>query len=207
MSPVDPQLDPDWSEGADALYWDPVSAMASLVGQSLPGGHPIDELSRIFRGKWTERNWRNVPGPIYGAMTDNCWVGRGSAPRHILYGDDIDYEQEFLYRQPRNLGELLQVLDGAQQDPWAGWACDGDEHWTPSSVKEWWRDRERLLEWIATKQATWTENPSPEARDVVVGLLDYRSYIHGELEQHLRVYLFWLEEHKSPSPDSLLPHL
>ncbi len=44
-----------------------------------------------------------MPGPFYGAMTDNCWVGRLHAPRHVLYGDDIDYEQEFLYRQPRNL--------------------------------------------------------------------------------------------------------
>ena len=53
-------------------------------------------------------------------MTDNCWVGRTSAPHHILYGDDVDYEQEFLFRQPRSLFELLQVLDGARQDPWMG---------------------------------------------------------------------------------------
>jgi hypothetical protein len=59
----------------------------------------------VFRGVWSERNWRNPPGPFYGAMTDNCWVGRASAPRHILYGDDIEYEQEFLYRQPKNIGE------------------------------------------------------------------------------------------------------
>lgn len=35
-------------------------------------------------------------------MTDNCWVGRLHAPRHVLYGDDNDYESEFPYRQPRN---------------------------------------------------------------------------------------------------------
>ncbi|WP_432835726.1 hypothetical protein [Dactylosporangium sp. CA-092794] len=51
-----------------------------------------------FQGKWEERSWRNVLGPFYGGMTDNCWVGRFHVPRHVLYGDDIDYEQEFLYR-------------------------------------------------------------------------------------------------------------
>ncbi|GGR87036.1 hypothetical protein GCM10010169_34070 [Micromonospora fulviviridis] len=26
-----------------------------------------------FQGKWEEHSWRNVPGPFYGAMTDDCW--------------------------------------------------------------------------------------------------------------------------------------
>lgn len=105
-----------------------------------------------FQGNWSERNWRNVPGLLYGAMTDNCWVGRLHAPRHVLYGDDIDYEQEFLYRQPRTVEELRAVVAAAQEDPWAGWACDGDTHWTPDLVREWWRDRGRLRDWITTKQ-------------------------------------------------------
>lgn len=46
----------------------------------------------------------------------------------MLYGDDINYEQELLYRQPRNTEELRAVTVAAQEYPWAGWACDGDAH-------------------------------------------------------------------------------
>jgi hypothetical protein len=66
------------------------------VFESQPHGELSPALDETFRGRWEERNWRNVPGPFYGAMTDNCWIGRLHAPRHVLYGDDADYEQEFL---------------------------------------------------------------------------------------------------------------
>ncbi|GGM82539.1 hypothetical protein GCM10007977_100030 [Dactylosporangium sucinum] len=101
-----------------------------------------------FPGKWEDRNWRNVPGPIYGAMTDGCWFGRLYAPRHVLYGDDVHDEQEFLYRQPRNVHELRDVIVSAQADPYVGWGCDGDTHRTPSLVRDWWRDRDRSRDWI-----------------------------------------------------------
>ncbi|MFI8320697.1 hypothetical protein [Streptomyces sp. NPDC085529] len=37
-------------------------------------------------GRWEDRLWLNVPGPVYGAETDNCATGRLEAPRHIHYG-------------------------------------------------------------------------------------------------------------------------
>jgi hypothetical protein len=199
----------DWSEGAGEMYWDPVPWIPRLRGQVLaPGSWPIESPDAMFQGKWEERNSLNVPGPIYGAMTDTCWVGRLSAPRHVLYGDVEDYEQEFLYRQPRNLAELLQVLDGVRQDPFAGWAYDGDDHWTVELVREWWRERGRVLKWIARKIAEWSSPGSTaEEKDVLVGLDDYQLYIEGDLADHLRAYAFWLDNRRSPAPGDTLPQL
>src|SRR3954466_5415380 len=118
------------------LYWDPMPHVAAVFA-AFPKGWPYSDRGTTFQGRWEERNPLNVPGPLYGAMTDNCWVGRLHAPRHILYGDDIEYEQEFLYRQPRNPAELADVLDGMSLDPFAGWAYDGDSNWSTDLVREW----------------------------------------------------------------------
>jgi hypothetical protein len=179
-------------------------------------------LIDTFQGRWEERNWRNVPGPFYGAMTDNCWLGRLHAPRHVLYGDDIEYEQEFLYRQPRNVRELQDVLAAMAEDPWAGWACDGDARWTPDLVRAWWRDRTRLREWITAKHRQWSvsdravegEAASGLSLDRVigegeaaVGLLDYLAYLDGDLAAHLQAYIYFLDNGVSPTTDDRLPTL
>jgi hypothetical protein len=179
----------------DDLYWDPMPHITP------------DVREQTFGGKWEERNWRNVPGPLYGAMTDNCWVGRLRAPRHILYGDDDAYEQEFLYRQPTNLADLRCVLMGMSEDPWVGWACDGDSHWTPALVREWWRDRPRLLAWITEKHKEWSESTEGQEREAATGLTDYRAYIEGDLAEHLRCYSYFLDQGVSPRPGDRLPSL
>jgi hypothetical protein len=189
-----------------SLYWDPVPHIPAAF-RSTPGNELRPTMAAVFGGKWEERNWRNVPGPFYGAMTDNCWVGRLDAPRHILYGDDIEYEQEFLYRQPRTIVELRDVLAGMEQDPWAGWACDGDSRWTPTLVREWWRDRERLRHWILAKHRVWSESLRPEEREAATGLADYLTYIDGELADHLRIYLYFLDHAHSPAAGDRLPAL
>ncbi|WP_238009947.1 hypothetical protein KZZ52_34965 [Dactylosporangium sp. AC04546] len=179
----------------EPLYWDP---MPHLADARPPDG--------TFQGRWHERNWRNVPGPFYGASTDNCWVGRLHAPRHVLYGDDDDYEQEFLYRQPRNPAELYAVVTAADEDPMAGWACDGDAHWTPSLVREWWRDRGRLREWAGRKHREWHDAEHAARREAATGLADYLAYLDGELRDHLRAYMFFLDHRVSPAhPDRLPP--
>jgi len=168
--------------------------------------HPWDPAPP-FAGKWEERNWRNVPGPLYGAMTDNCWVGRLHAPRHILYGDDHEGEQEFLYRQPRSQTELDDVLEGMSLDPYAGWACGGDTNWTPDLVREWWRDRPRLRQWITQKRQTWADSERDDEREAAEGLSDYLAYLDGELPDHLRVYMYFLDHRRSPTSKDLLPQL
>jgi hypothetical protein len=186
------RYDPVVPDQRDDLYWDPTPHLDDVVG---------------FRGKWDERNWRNVPGPMYGAMTDNCWVGRLHAPRHILYGDAGEYEQEFLYRQPRTLAELHGLLVGMSEDPLLGWSCDGDAHWTPALVREWWHDRARLLEWIAVKHRAWSESSREDEREAAAGLADYRAYIEGELPDHLRLYVYFLDHGAGLAPGDPLPTL
>ncbi len=190
----------------ELLYWDPIPHVAAVFASQ-----PRDGLwtgrDETFQGKWEERNWRNVPGPFYGAMTDNCWVGRLHAPRHVLYGDDDNYEQEFLYRQPCDIGELRDVVVAAQQDPWAGWACDGEAHWTPDLVRQWWRDRGRLRDWITIKHRQWTNSDHGGAREAATGLADYLAYLEGDLELHLRVYSYFLDNHVSPAAGDPLPLL
>lgn len=174
---------------------------------SLPAHDLRPRLEHVFRGKWEERNWRNVPGPFYGAMTDDCWVGRQTAPRHILYGDDTEYESEFLYRQPRTVTELRDVLAGMRHDPWAGWACDGDAHWTPDLVRAWWHDRSRLREWIVRKQQEWGSEGLPSDEHVGAGLTDYLTYLDSGLADDLRCYIRFLETGHGPIVDDRLPAL
>jgi len=73
------------------MYWDPlptVATSAALPLTELPGGPVLGPPESSLQGIWQNRDWRNVPGPFYGAQTDSCWTGREIAPRHILYEDD-----------------------------------------------------------------------------------------------------------------------
>ncbi|MFE3285713.1 hypothetical protein ACFXJJ_21730 [Streptomyces sp. NPDC059233] len=54
------------------LYFDAAAALFQV--------HPS------CNGRWEDRLWLNVPGPVYGAETDNCATGRLEAPRN---GDDL----------------------------------------------------------------------------------------------------------------------
>jgi hypothetical protein len=54
--------------------------------ESQPHGDLSAALGETFRGTWEERNWRNAPGPFYGGMTDNCWIGRQHAPVSVPVG-------------------------------------------------------------------------------------------------------------------------
>ncbi|MEV6964419.1 hypothetical protein AB0M47_04825 [Hamadaea sp. NPDC051192] len=187
-------------------YWDPMPHLDAAISSLLPHGlRPSRD--DFLKGVWGERNWRNVPGPFYGAMTDNCWVGRLHAPQHVLYGDDIEYEQEFLYRQPQTVEELRDVVVAMQQDPWAGWACDGDAQWSPSLVRGWWRERERLREWITVKHGQWSASTRADEREAAGGLRDYLAYVEGGLADYLRAYMYFLDSGASPAPGERVPEL
>jgi hypothetical protein len=189
-------------------YWNPLPDIVSSAGVKVSDGPPtwvMAEPSEYLLGQWSERNWRNVPGPIYGAMTDTCWASRMFAPHHISYENQDG--QEFLYRQPRSRSEVLGVLCGAWNDPYRGWAGDGDQHWTPALVREWWRDRGRVREWIEKDLLLWSGSASEYEREAATGLVEYAAYLDGELETHLRGYLFWLIEQRIPPPGENLPKI
>ena len=42
---------------------------------------------------------------------------------------------------------------------------------------------------------------------VAAAALEYAAYLDRDLAAHLRVYLFWLEERRSPTAEDRLPRL
>ncbi|MCX4802073.1 ferredoxin [Streptomyces sp. NBC_01214] len=192
-------------------YWDPIPTVrACAEGEPLPGlaewVPAYDHHSwSAWPHTWEERNWRNVPGPFYGSVTDTCWTGREVAPDHVLYDDEDG--REFVYRQPRTPEETYRVLAAAWQELTAGYQCDGDERWTPELVREWWRDRGRVREWAVGLDRSWSASARAAEREAVGGARAYVAYIDDGLADYLRGYVFWLAERRHPRPDELLPRL
>lgn len=85
-----------------------------------------------------------------------------------------------------------------------GYGCDGDSRWTPVAVREGWRDRGRITEYLSAHDwddVDWVQ------QGVATAVRDYASYIAGSLAADLRIHLCWLEEGRSPSPGERLPDL
>lgn len=184
-------------------YWDPLPTARRLLVE-----HPsLDQ----FGGLWAERNWRNVPGPFYGADTDTMQMGRDGAPFHIAYDDEcgpLD-GREFVYRQPTDAAQTYDLLNGCFFGH-GGFAMDGDEHWTDASVREWWQERGRVREWAVTTSDRWSRvrgEYRAHYRDAARGLRDYLAHLDGRLNEYLRGYLFHLAEGRSPLPGEARPEL
>jgi hypothetical protein len=110
------------------MYWDPMPTVAASADLQMnhPDGGRLGSPGAYLRGRWAARDWRNVPGPFYGAETDSYWMGRVVAPGHLVYEDG--FGGEIVYRQPRNADEVRFVLSAARNDPFDAYAADGDEH-------------------------------------------------------------------------------
>ncbi|MFI5838840.1 ferredoxin [Catenuloplanes sp. NPDC051500] len=191
------------------MYWDPMPAVAASAGLPIvdhpEAGRPLGPPEEYLRGRWEERDWRNVPGPFYGARTDSCWVGREVAPRHVVYEDE--FGSEIVYRQPGNAGEVHRLLTAAWNDPFRAYAADGDTHWTLPLVSEWWAGRARLTAWIDAVQRQWSVSARADERENAAGLKDFADYVAGGLEGQLRAYGFWLDNRRPPQPHDTLPDL
>ncbi|MFI5533014.1 ferredoxin [Kitasatospora sp. NPDC051853] len=174
------------------LYFDPVP----LIG---------DDARAFFQGAWADRHWLNVPGPFYGATTDTCGTGRIHAPDLVLY--EADCFTEYVYRQPRTPRELQDLVDAAGAEVFSSYACDGDTHWTPAAVREWWRDRGRVKEYLSAHRTDWEADDAKAGQGVAAAAEAYAAYLDGELADHLRVYLFRLHERRSPVAGDRLPQL
>ncbi|GAA1589725.1 ferredoxin [Streptomyces globosus] len=183
-------------------YWDPLPAVRASAGTALPWKETVTVLApaeTYLTGRWAERNWRNVPGPFYGAQTDTCEMGPEVAPQHIMCDET---GQEFVFRQPRRPAEVNSVLLAAWNDPCGQYGMDGDQWWTTQSVRAWWQERARLREWAER----FSTAPSG-SHHFPYGLADLLSYLDGDLKAHLRGYLFWLEEGRPPTGAEILPDL
>ncbi|MDI1461372.1 hypothetical protein QEZ54_10365 [Catellatospora sp. KI3] len=156
-----------------------------------------------LHGRWEDRNRRNVPGPIYTGETDTCLTGRLHAPRQVLYDEG---GQEFVYRQPTTAAEVHALLTAAEEDPFQGYAVDGDEHWTADAVRAWWRDRSRTAEWIAAARGQWHE-PVDGRQQTRAGHDEYAAHLADGLHSYLLGYAYWLDNRRVPQPGELLPEL
>jgi hypothetical protein len=191
------------------VYWDPtptVTASAVLpVANYSVGGLRLGPPEAYLRGRWEDRDWRNVPGAFYGAQTDSCWMGREIAPRHVVYEDE--FGSEIVYRQPTTAGEVRLVLTAARNDPFCAYAADGDDHWTLELVRAWWADRGRLTAWIESVRRQWSSSDRADERDNAVGLRDFAGYLDNGLEADLRAYGFWLDNRRPRRAHETLPGL
>ncbi|WP_194813409.1 hypothetical protein [Nocardia sp. XZ_19_385] len=177
-------------------YWDPMTSIPPDYFNFTPNDG----------SKWAEKHWLNVPGPIYTGQTDTCWTGRHYAPRHVLYGGE--YYNEFVYRQPKSPAEVECLLNAANDDPYDGYAFDGDSRWTPATVRAWWSDRNKVEQHLAGLLAEWTEEGvDAQYTEAAVGVRDFLAYLATDLENDLRAYLFRLENGRYPDADDQLPTL
>ena len=178
-------------------YWDPLPTLRRLLaGETL--GHPSS-------ARWDARNPLNVPGPIYGADTDTCLTG----PLHAASIVACDLEgQEFVWRQPRTEAEVALVKEAAWEEVFGGYACDGDEHWTPDLVRQWWARRDEVRGAVRAAAAEYRSATGHHVYDLERQCLaDYLSYFDDGLEQYLRHYLLWLTERRIAEPGERLPAL
>ena len=173
--------------------WDPISHV------------PPNYLTSDDGRKWAEKHWLNVPGPFYTGETDTCWTGRMSAPRHVLYGGE--YLNEFVYRQPRTKAEVECLLEAAGDDPFDGYACDGDARWTPAAVRAWWDARGQVEEHVAGLVVQFAGRADAVDQEAAEGAHDFLAYLAGDLRADLQAYLFRLERGRYPATGDQLPDL
>ncbi|MFJ9340933.1 ferredoxin [Streptomyces sp. NPDC101733] len=195
-------------------YWDPIPTVRELVGHPLPGRQGDDVVRHDWSGPagndpayhaWADRDPRSVPGPFYASGSDTCWTGRVCAPAHVLYDDGSG--QEFVYRQPRTPREVYDLVRAAECEIFGAYGGDGDAHWTPELVRDWWRERGAVREWAVRLDRTWSVSPRSEEREAAGGARAYVAHIDGDLADHLRGYLFRLREGRGPRPGEGLPGL
>ncbi|MCX5196845.1 ferredoxin [Streptomyces sp. NBC_00249] len=192
-------------------YWDPLPTLRAAVGGPMPQdwapvGPLLGDWSGAAPGGWERRDWRTVPGPVYSSETDTCWTGRGCAPDNVLYEDA--YGAEIVYRQPRTPAEVYAVIHAAECDPFGGYGGDGDLHWSPELVREWWSGRGRVREWaVGAGRGPWARSGRPEERDAAAGARAYAAYVDSGLGEYLRGYLFRLLEGRPALAGERLPEL
>lgn len=99
------------------------------------------------------------------------------------------------------------MLSAAEDDPFDGYACDGDSRWTPDTVRAWWDKRHQVEEHVAALVGEWTTEANPDALEAAEGARDFLAYLAGDLRTDLRGYIFRLEQGRYPDTGDQLPSL
>lgn len=154
-----------------------------------------------WQGRWDQRNWMNVPGPLYCGDGDNCGTGPLQAPNNV--GVDT-HGYEVIFRQPVNLFEARQVVGAAWADPLNGYAADGNDHWALSLIREWWARKHELEAELARLHELWLAADRIDF-PTLSGYVRWLDYVRDGMLAYLRSYAFFLEEGREPLDDDLLP--
>lgn len=164
---------------------------------------PILFARDAFPGRFTDRNWRNTPGPFYGAETDTCGTGPIEAPDNVLLDPSF---QEFIIIQPRTPTELQAVVMAARVEPFEGYGADGNKHWTTALVREWWSQRHRLMEELANalRQHARSSQPDEPHR---LALERAAHFLAHEAEPYARQYVYLIENGRPATASDALPTL
>ncbi|MFE4976281.1 hypothetical protein ACFRAR_29780 [Kitasatospora sp. NPDC056651] len=63
------------------------------------------------------------------------------------------------------------------------------------------------MRYLSRERSTWAESDARAGQGVVAAVRDFELYIADGLATDLRIYRYWLEERRSPTPDDRLPEL
>lgn len=157
-----------------------------------------------WRGLFVERHPLNVPGRFYAAETDTCCCGPVEAPRNVLHDDE---GLEFVWRQPRSDAEVQAVIRAAGTDPCHGYGRNGDDHWTPQLIAEWWTELPARQEQVARVLSSPPGMGNP-ADNLLVDQARtewVRYWASPQLLMDLRRYAFHQDEGRWPHPQEALP--
>ena len=191
-------------------FWDFAASIPQSVSEVCRShercfGIKLEWQPRTDGGAWAKRNWRGVPGICYTGETDTCQTGRMEAPQNVLYDETGG---EFIFRQPRSEEELRQVIYAGMVDPFDEYGFDGHRRWTVVSVRQWWKDRQRVVKWIE-KYADYPEWHCHEygKQQQPVALAEFQLHLHHELAYFLRTFNFFLDNGRCSKADDRLPDL
>lgn len=148
--------------------------------------------SAFFHPAFDKRNPLNLPGPFYGAETDTCETGPAEAPNNVLMDR---HGQEFVFKQPANEEELRGIISAALCECCCGYGADGNDHWTLSLIRDWWKSRHDLLARVG------------EVSGSLESIRLWQQLLSGEAEDYLRAYAFFVEEGRMPNSADSLPEV
>jgi hypothetical protein len=129
---------------------------------------------------WQEKHPFNFPGPFYTGYSDTCGTGVWEAPSNVMNDANC---QEYVFRQPKDFAELLQVLDAAAAEVFDSYSSNGNDYWTYEACKEWWSNRAQLIVALMDEELVRMNNGQAQA---------YINYLNGEAETDLRRYCYFL---------------
>lgn len=140
---------------------------------------------------WSEKGELNFPGPFYTGESDTCGTGICESPNNVISDEN---SMEYVMIQPRTKLELLQLWNAGAVEVFGSYYCDGNKHWTIQLVRDWWSNREGILEHLKNEELI-KMNYNQEKR--------YKHYIENYAALDLRKYCFFLENGFYPTNEKL----